>query len=107
MADFTPTREDKFTFGLWTVGWQGVDVFGGAVRPFTVNGRQTLCFVNVNDLYALAGIYCARVLKGEKPAELPVQQSTKVELVVNLRTAKALGITVPMPLLGRADEVIE
>jgi putative ABC transport system substrate-binding protein len=62
---------------------------------------------SATDSWHVLGVYTGRVLKGEKPADLPVRRATKVELIINLKTAKSLGLTVPLNLLTRADEVIE
>ena len=77
------------------------------LREFAAAGGLVSYGANLSDAYRLTGIYTGRVLKGAKPADLAVQQSTKVELIINMKTAKALGISVPLPLSGRADEVIE
>jgi len=76
-------------------------------RPIAAPGGLIGYGGSLVDAYRLVGVYAGRILKGENPADPPVQRATEIELIINLKAAKTLGVTIPLPLLTRADEVIE
>jgi putative tryptophan/tyrosine transport system substrate-binding protein len=115
---FAALRADALVIGLYLFFGSRTEQLGAlslrhavpaifTYRPFVAAGGLMSYGANEAERYRLVGIYTGKILKGAKPSDLPVQRSTKVELIINLKTAKALGITVPLSLLGRADEVIE
>jgi putative ABC transport system substrate-binding protein len=97
-VNFPQIRGLAARYGILTISsWEGFAADGGLISYGT----------SIDEANRLLGVYTGRVLNGEKPADLPVQQSTKFKLVINLNTAKALGLTVPPSILAHADEVIE